>query len=344
VLEFASDPTRHIAAGEIAQRYGVSSHHLAKVLSSSHARASSSPCAASGGGYRFAANARRLTLMDVIQMFEDFGTGDAARREDGDDTPVGTALAAVLAEIDEIAKATFSTITLATMLRLIERQRADAARGAERRPGASAHGVPRRPARPAGHETLDVIRGEHRSLAAVIHGLRHLVREVREHGARPTSAFSRRCCATSTHSRSAVTTRRKTGTCSGACASATRAAHASSTTSRPSTRWARARSAELVAALARYREEGRGGVPAFAAMVERVRGVPLGTHAQEEVEVMPAAEQHLLPEDWPRSTRRSAVTATRCSRRCEDRVRHAVPQDRRPARRPPSASTGGAGK
>jgi len=99
-----------------------------------------------GGGYRFAANARRLTLMDVIQMFEDFGTGDAARREDGDDTPVGTALAAVLAEIDEIAKATFSTITLATMLRLIERQRADAARGAARRPAAGAS-PPARPAR-----------------------------------------------------------------------------------------------------------------------------------------------------------------------------------------------------
>jgi len=32
-LEFASDLTRHIAADEIPQRYGVSSHHLAKVLS-----------------------------------------------------------------------------------------------------------------------------------------------------------------------------------------------------------------------------------------------------------------------------------------------------------------------
>jgi Rrf2 family protein len=138
VLEFASDPARHIAAGEIAQRYGVSSHHLAKVLSELARAGVVESVRGVGGGYRFAANARRLTLMDVIQMFEDFGTGDAARREDGDDTPVGTALAAVLAEIDEIAKATFSTITLATMLRLIERQRADAARGAERRPVAGA--------------------------------------------------------------------------------------------------------------------------------------------------------------------------------------------------------------
>ena len=33
VLEFATDPTRHISAAEIADKYGVSSHHLAKVLS-----------------------------------------------------------------------------------------------------------------------------------------------------------------------------------------------------------------------------------------------------------------------------------------------------------------------
>jgi hypothetical protein len=35
---------------------------------------------------------------------------------------VGRALNVVLSEIDEIAKATMSSITLATMLRLVERQ------------------------------------------------------------------------------------------------------------------------------------------------------------------------------------------------------------------------------
>jgi hypothetical protein len=36
---------------------------------------------------------------------------------------VGSALGVVLSEIDEIARATFSSITLATMLRLVERQK-----------------------------------------------------------------------------------------------------------------------------------------------------------------------------------------------------------------------------
>jgi hypothetical protein len=42
-------------------------------------------------------------------------------------SPVDSALGTVLAEIDQNAKATFSSITLATMLRLIERQQASAA-------------------------------------------------------------------------------------------------------------------------------------------------------------------------------------------------------------------------
>ena len=133
VLEFAADPTRHIPAAEIAQKYGVSSHHLAKVLSELARAGVVESARGVGGGYRFAGNARRLTLMDVIQLFEDFGPPDVDRREAGDLTPVGRALGAVLSEIDEIAMATFSSITLATMLRLIERQQRGAATPAERR-------------------------------------------------------------------------------------------------------------------------------------------------------------------------------------------------------------------
>lgn len=122
VIESASDPTRHISAAEIAHKYGVSSHHLAKVLSELARAGIVESVRGVGGGYRFAGNARRLTLMDVIQLFEQFGMPEGDRREPGERTPVGVALGAVLSEIDDIAQATFSSITLATMLRLIERQ------------------------------------------------------------------------------------------------------------------------------------------------------------------------------------------------------------------------------
>ena len=122
VLESAADPTRHLSAAEIADKYGVSPHHLAKVLSELSRAGIVESVRGVGGGYRFVANARRLTLMDVIQTFEDPGLPNGGRREPGEQTPVGQALGAVLSEIDENAKATFSSITIATMLRLIERQ------------------------------------------------------------------------------------------------------------------------------------------------------------------------------------------------------------------------------
>ena len=143
VLEFAADPERHVSAAEIADKYGVSSHHLAKVLSELARAAIVESVRGAGGGYRFAGNARRLTLMDVIQTFEELGLPDGGRREAGELTPVGRALAVVLSEIDEIAKATFSSITLATMLRLIERQQRGAG-GVARRPPARAKFAPAR--------------------------------------------------------------------------------------------------------------------------------------------------------------------------------------------------------
>jgi hypothetical protein len=60
--------------------------------------------------------------MDVIRTFEDLSPTTADRDEPGALTRVGMALGSVLSEIDEIAKATFGSITMATMLRLIERE------------------------------------------------------------------------------------------------------------------------------------------------------------------------------------------------------------------------------
>jgi len=132
VLEFASDPDSHISAARIADKYGVSSHHLAKVLAELARAGIVESVRGAGGGYRFTGNARRLTLMDIIQMFEEFAPAAAERGAAHGLTPVDRALGAVLSEIDDNAKATFRSITLATMLRLIERQQA----------GASTAGVP----------------------------------------------------------------------------------------------------------------------------------------------------------------------------------------------------------
>jgi Rrf2 family protein len=122
ILDFAAASGRPVAAAEIAEKYGVSPHHLAKVLAELARAGIVESIRGVGGGYRFAGNARRLTLFDIIRHFEDLSPTAAERREPGERTPAGRAIAIVLSEIDEIAQATFKSITIATMLRLIERQ------------------------------------------------------------------------------------------------------------------------------------------------------------------------------------------------------------------------------
>jgi Rrf2 family protein len=117
-LEFAADPARQLSAAEIAAKYRVSTHHLAKVLRKLGRAGLLHAARGVGGGYRFAGNARRVTLLDVIGLFEEIGATRprAARRSEE------RALDEVLAEIDETARATFGSITLGTMLKLIARR------------------------------------------------------------------------------------------------------------------------------------------------------------------------------------------------------------------------------
>ncbi len=121
LLEFAADPQRQMPASEIAQKYEVSPHHLAKVLAELSRLGMVQSVRGVGGGYRFVGNARRLTLMDVISRFEDVLP---VERNHAETTPAGQALASVLAEIDAIAMASMSSITLETLLGIVKRQQA----------------------------------------------------------------------------------------------------------------------------------------------------------------------------------------------------------------------------
>lgn len=126
VLELAANPDRQLSAGEIAEKYGISINHLAKVLRTLGRTGLVEAARGAGGGYRFAGNARRTTLLDVIQHFENIDPIQAGEREPGDDTAAGLALKRVLEEIEDTARATFSSITLDTMMKIlakpIERQ------------------------------------------------------------------------------------------------------------------------------------------------------------------------------------------------------------------------------
>src|ERR1039457_3647952 len=78
VLDLAGNPTSQLSGTEIADKYGISAHHLAKVLRDLGRAGIVEATRGVGGGYRLAANAKRLTLLDVIQVFEPIGPQSAA--------------------------------------------------------------------------------------------------------------------------------------------------------------------------------------------------------------------------------------------------------------------------
>jgi Rrf2 family protein len=123
LLELTAREGRQMSVADIGEKYGVSSHHLAKVMHVMGRAGLVRSVRGAGGGYQFAGNARRTTLLDVAQLFEELSSVDhdggasAATPEDG-------ALREVLNEIDDIARATLGSITIATMRKLVDRRAA----------------------------------------------------------------------------------------------------------------------------------------------------------------------------------------------------------------------------
>lgn len=115
ILELARDPARTLSSADLAERFGVSTHSLAKVLRTLSAAGLVQGGRGASGGYRFTGNRRRITLMDIVALFEPAPGNRAA--EPGEETEIGAALQRVLTEIDEIAEATLRSVSLETMLR-----------------------------------------------------------------------------------------------------------------------------------------------------------------------------------------------------------------------------------
>jgi Rrf2 family protein len=134
LIELAANPKRQYSVAEIGSKYRISNHHLAKVMHVLGRAGLVRSFRGAGGGFQFSGNERRVTLLDVIELFEMLGSSgsDSGAVEA---TAEGRALGQVLGEIDDIARATLGSITLATMLKLTDRFRSSGGRSA-RRPSA----------------------------------------------------------------------------------------------------------------------------------------------------------------------------------------------------------------
>jgi Rrf2 family protein len=123
VLELARDPVRQLSVSDIAEKYGISANHLAKVLRDLGRAGLVEAVRGARGGYRFSGNAKRTSLYDVIDLFGDSVKGEGDIPAPAGDTDMGQALGQVLAEVDEIAVATLKSISLATLLKSLDWQR-----------------------------------------------------------------------------------------------------------------------------------------------------------------------------------------------------------------------------
>lgn len=121
LIELAADPDRQVSVSEIGEKYRVSGHHLAKVMHTLGRAGLVRSIRGVGGGYSFSGNAKRTTLLDVISLFEDT-TSDCKLSDPSEATSAEWVLYDVNCEINDIAMATYGSITISTMLKQIERR------------------------------------------------------------------------------------------------------------------------------------------------------------------------------------------------------------------------------
>lgn len=120
VLELARADGGQLSAAAIAKKFNVSINHLAKVLRTLVRAGLLQAVRGAGGGYRFTGNTKRTTLMDVIELFEPVLIEGFENRNESHATEVEAGLAVALIEITEMMQATLRSITLGTMLKIMQ--------------------------------------------------------------------------------------------------------------------------------------------------------------------------------------------------------------------------------
>jgi Rrf2 family transcriptional regulator, nitric oxide-sensitive transcriptional repressor len=118
VLELASDPKQQISTTDIAEKYGISTHHLAKVMRNLVHHGLVQAVRGVGGGYSFSGNLKRTTLLDVIQIFENLESVlDMPNHCITEGGPIIAELQSITNEIDNLTKVVLETITLETAVK-----------------------------------------------------------------------------------------------------------------------------------------------------------------------------------------------------------------------------------
>jgi Rrf2 family protein len=115
IVELASRPDEQIGARELAATYGISQNHLAKVLRTLTRAKIVSSVRGPGGGFMFCGNAKRLTLFDILSLFEGESLGDDAQGSE-DRNALAVELNRVMKEVDRMTYAVLRSVTIQTII------------------------------------------------------------------------------------------------------------------------------------------------------------------------------------------------------------------------------------
>jgi Rrf2 family nitric oxide-sensitive transcriptional repressor len=115
VIELASRPNEQVRAQELAETYRISQNHLVRILYALTKANIVTSARGPGGGFTFCGNSKRLTLYDIICLFE-----TKWPNQEGDNAqpvnPLAGELSRVLHEVDRITSATLRSVTVQTII------------------------------------------------------------------------------------------------------------------------------------------------------------------------------------------------------------------------------------
>jgi Rrf2 family protein len=113
-LEMAASEDEPVSVSRVAERNGIPETALAKVVQQLVRAGIAEGTRGAGGGYRLTKAPSRISLLDVIRVFETPESRAARELRLG---WAGARLNPLFAEVDEMVRSTFESITLETLAR-----------------------------------------------------------------------------------------------------------------------------------------------------------------------------------------------------------------------------------
>lgn len=119
ILELSAKPDGVVSAGEIAHKYNISEHHVAKVLQQLVRARLIRSIRGTKGGFQIARAPKEITMMDVVEIFEPRPPQNGCLLLDFDETcklQGDCRIGEVFNEIQQQAFYTLKSISIATLI------------------------------------------------------------------------------------------------------------------------------------------------------------------------------------------------------------------------------------